>query len=76
MGPQSLTNLFTYKGEMTSYNLRNIASTLCLPQPRTNYFKKSFLYDGSSLWNSIPTEIKESKSLSSFRMKIAAYIDS
>ncbi len=42
MGPQSLTNLFTYKGEMTSYNLRNISSTLCLPQPRTNYLKKVF----------------------------------
>ena len=40
MGPQSLTNLFTYKGEMTSYNLRNISSTLCLPQRRTNNLKK------------------------------------
>ncbi len=27
MGPQSLTNLLTYKGEMTSYNLRNISTT-------------------------------------------------
>ena len=75
MGPQSLTNLFTYKSEMTSYNLRNVSSTLCLPQPRTNSLKKSFMYDGSFLWNSIPKEIKESKSLSSFRTKIAAHID-
>ena len=67
MGPQSLTNLFTYKSEMTSYNLRNVSSTLCLPQ--------SFMYDGSFLWNSIPKEIKESKSLPSFRTKIAAHID-
>ena len=76
MGPQSLTNLFTYKGETTSYNLRNISGTLCLPQPRTNNLKKSLVYDGSFLWNSIPKEIKESKSLSSFRTKIAAYFDS
>ena len=75
MGPVSLTNLFTYKGNMTNYNLRNISSTLCLPQPRTNYLKKTFMYDGSFLWNSIPKDIKESKSLSSFRKKIAAYID-
>ena len=34
MGPQSLTNLFTYKGDMTNYNLRNISSTLSLPQLR------------------------------------------
>jgi hypothetical protein len=73
MGPQSLTNLFTYKSEMTSYNLRNVSSTLCLPQPQTNNLKKSFMYDGSFLWNSIPKEIKESKSLSSFRTKIAAH---
>ena len=26
--PQSLTNLFTYKGEMTSYNLQNISSSI------------------------------------------------
>ena len=65
MGPQSLTNLFTYKGETTSYNLRNISGTLCLPQPRTNNLK-----------NSIPKEIRESKFLSSFRTKIAAYFDS
>ena len=79
MGPQSLTNSFTYKGETTSYcacNLRNISGTLCLLQPRTNNLKKSLVYDGSFLWNSIPKEIRESKSLSSFRTKIAAYFDS
>jgi exonuclease III len=74
-GPQSLTDLFTYKGERTSYNLRNISSNLCLPQPRTNNLKKSLLYDGSFLWNSIPKEIRESKSLSSFKTKIAAHFD-
>ena len=49
MGPKSLANLFTYEGEMTDYNLRNISSTLCLTQPRTNNLKKSFMYDGSFL---------------------------
>ena len=37
----SLINLFTYKGD---YNLRNISSTLCLPLPRTNNLKKSFIW--------------------------------
>ena len=40
MGPKSLTNLFTYKSEMTNYKRRNISSRLCLPQPRTNNMKK------------------------------------
>ena len=76
MGPQSLTKLFSYKDEVTSYNLRNISSNLCLPHPRTNNMKRSFMYGGAFLWNSIPREIKESKSLSSFQTKIATHIDS
>jgi hypothetical protein len=38
MGPKSLTDLFTFKSEMTNYKL--VESTLCLPQPRTNSLKK------------------------------------
>ncbi len=30
-GPESLTNLFCYKNEITDYKLRNISSGLCLP---------------------------------------------
>ena len=74
MGPKSLTNLFSYKSEKTNYHLRDISSGLCLPKPRTNNMKNSFMYDGAQLWNSIPKEIRESKSLSSFRKKIAAHI--
>ena len=74
MGPKSLTNLFSYKSEKTNYHLRDISSGLCLPKPRTNNMKNSFMYDGAQLWNSIPKEIRESKSLSSFQNKIAAHI--
>ena len=74
IGPESLTNLFTYKNEITNYRLRSISSGLCLPQPRTNSMKNSFMYDGAKLWNSIPNEIRESKSLSCFQKNIAAHI--
>ena len=74
MGPKSLTNLFSFKSEKTNYHLRDVSSGLYLPKPRTNSMKNSFMYDGANIWNSIPKEIRESKSLSSFRNKIAAYI--
>ena len=61
IGPESLTKLFHCKNETTKYNLRNISGSLCLPQPRTNSMKNSFMYDGAKLWNSIPKEIRESK---------------
>ena len=73
MGPKSLANLFSRKSEKTDYNLRGISSNLCLPKPRTNNMKNSFMYDGAKLWNSIPEDIRKSKSLSSFRNKIAAH---
>ena len=68
MGPKSLTNLFSYKSEKTNYHLRDISSGLYYNM------KNSFMYDGAQLWNSIPKEIRESKSISSFRKKIAAHI--
>ena len=73
IGPESLTKLFHCKNETTKYNLRNISGSLCLPQPRTNSMKNSFMYDGAKLWNSIPKEITESKSLSCFQNKIATH---
>ncbi len=74
MGPESLTNLFTYKREVTNHKLRGISIGLCLPQPRTNSMKNGFMYDGAHLWNSIPSEIRECKPLSRFQNKIATHI--
>jgi hypothetical protein len=74
MGPKSLTNLFSFKSEKTNYHLRDVSSGLYLLKPRTDSMKNSFMYDRANIWNSIPKEIRESKSLSSFRNKIAAHI--
>jgi hypothetical protein len=75
MGPKSLTNLFSYKCEKTNYNLSTFQLVfIYIPKPRSNNMKNSFMYDGAKLWNSIPKEIRERKSLSSFRNIIAAHI--
>ena len=74
IGPKSQTNLFTFKDVITNYSLRNISSGLCLPQPRTNSMKNSFMFDSAKLWSSIPNEIRESKSLARFQKKMAAHI--
>lgn len=73
LGPKSLTKLFTKKCEVTKYDLRNSSTSLHLPQPRTNKMKKSFMYDGAVVWNSLRSEVRECKSLSSFQNKIAAH---
>ena len=47
MGPKSLTNLLSHKSEITNVDhVRDISNGLCLPKPRTNNMKNSFMNDG------------------------------
>ena len=73
-GPKSLTDLFTYKNESTHYCLRDNETTHVLPQPGTNSMKKSFMFNGEKIWNSVPNEIREIRSQSLFERKIAAHV--
>ena len=54
-------------------NLRDSSTTVRLPKPRSNSLKKSFMYDGAFIWNSLPENIRESKTLSIFERKIATH---
>jgi hypothetical protein len=56
------------------YNLRDNDS-FDLPQFNTiTYGRKSFKYYGAKLWTNIPTEIKQSVSLSTFKRKIEIWL--
>ena len=57
-----------FRNDATSYRLRNSEMMLALPQPRTDYVGKSFSYSGAVLWNSLPTDIKVSKTLGEFKV--------
>ena len=37
--------------------LRNTENKLVLPQPRTDYLKRGFLYSGAQLWNNLPLDL-------------------
>ena len=64
MGPNSLKKLFIFEREILNHSLRGTSSSKRLPKPNTNDIKKSFMYDGASIWNSSPENIRESKSTS------------
>ena len=74
MGPKSLADLFYFKNELTDYELRGVESALCLPQPRSNSMKKSLIFDGAHVWNSLPNKLRESNSLKAFENNIATNI--
>ena len=70
MGPKSLTNLFLY----IRVRKQIINWTFQLVFAYQNYVLITKKYDGTHLWNSIPSVISENKLLSLFRNIIAAHI--
>ena len=51
--PEYLTSRFVRRCDLTSYNLRENEYKLAVPQPRTEFYKRSLSYSGSVLWNSL-----------------------
>ncbi|CAH3185257.1 unnamed protein product [Porites lobata] len=66
--PVYLQNLFHERS--TDYDLRNSFHKLTLPRPRTNYLKRSFSYSGALLWDSLPENVREIKSVRKFKEQI------
>ena len=71
----AVNNRFFPHNEALSYNLRNTEGKLSIPQPRTNYCKRSFSYSGAVLWNSLPNEIKLSSTLNELSSKRISCFD-
>ena len=71
--PDYLSTKFIFRNDTTSYRLRNSERRLVLPQPRTDYVRKSFSYSGAVLWNSLPTDFRVSKTLGEFRTKLTNF---
>ena len=72
--PVYLPNLFHERS--TDYDLRNSFHKLTLPRPRTNYLKRSFSYSGALLWNSLPENVREIKSVRKFKEQMKHVFES
>jgi len=66
--PVYLQNVFHERS--TDYDLRNSSHKLTLPRSRTNYLKRSFSYGGAWLWNSLPENVREIKSIRKLKEQI------
>ena len=65
--PNLKDKFITRDTNLSNYNLRNADINFSVPKPRTEYLKKGFGYNGAVLWNSLPTQAKQTESLSSFK---------
>ena len=63
-------NRYQQLSQHTHYNLRGQDTDLVLPKPKTEYLKKSFLYDGAKIWNNLPPSTKKSKTILQFRRNL------
>lgn len=57
----------------TRYNLRN-ANNLSTFATRTMRYKESYLPSSTSLWNSLPIELRNTPTLSSFKIKLNVHL--
>ena len=68
-----LSSRIVFRSDTLTYNLRDSDSTLAIPQPCTNYCKRSLSYSGVALWNSLPLNIRQSLSLNEFKSNLKNY---
>ena len=70
LGPDCLSEMFSFSGQRFKYNLRNSTLNLSLPTPKTNFGKLAFTYSGAAAWNNLQRQAKESDSLASFKKNL------
>ena len=63
-----------FKLKETKYNLRNGSALVSTNKKKTNLGIKSISYLAQKIWDQVPEEIKDGKSLNIFKQKIKAWI--
>ena len=71
--PGKLKNRFIPRSNISRCNTRKI-DDFEIPLLRLEYCKKSFGYQGASTWNEIPKQIRDSASLSSFKVRVREFL--
>ena len=67
--------MFNSINESCPYGLISAKSNnLQVPHPKSEYLKRTFLYSGTNLWNSLPSNIKSLNSKICFKTKVKDYL--
>ena len=74
LAPSYISDILTFSSN-ENHNLRSASrNDIVTPKYRTNYGIKTFCYNGSKIWNSIPYDIRSATSLTSFKKGYKQYI--
>ena len=67
LAPDYMSSKFILRSDLlNSYSLKDSENKLAVPLLRTNYYRNSFCYSGAVLWNNLPTDVRQAKSLTGF----------
>ena len=73
--PTYIQNMFTTNSEHPSHLRSSNEMNYIIPKPKTELFKGSMSYSGSKLWNSIPNDIRNSKTIKSFTYNYTKFLN-
>ena len=69
--PDYLKDMFTLVSEISECNTRSFPGNIWLPNEHLSAIhRKSFRFLIPQIWNNLPVDIKQSKSLSTFKKKV------
>jgi len=74
LAPDYLKLMFTDQSAISTYSLRNSQGRLAAPLPRTNFLKHSFSYSGVVLWNSLPANLWQAQTPTSFKSECRGFL--
>ena len=69
LAPKYLNSKVTWRDCLFSMT-QDSENKLNVPLPYTNYYQKSFRYNGATSWNSLPCDIRNTESLGVFKEKV------
>ena len=67
MVPPYLSDNFTLQKDVLDYELRRCQYDVLVPFPTKEFYKRSFVYSGATLWNSLPANIRRQDDINSFK---------
>ena len=75
MAPPYLSSLFEFYDKRRFYQTRAVTNNdLIVPRAYLSIYKSSVAFNGPTLWNSLPSHIKEADSLYNFKNSYKTYL--
>jgi hypothetical protein len=73
--PTYMSDMLSCAGDVNTYVTRHtVSNDLYVPRPRVEIYRQSFQYTGPTSYNNIPQDVKDSQSLSTFKISLKSHI--